>query len=166
MLRLGSVLVASVLVLAACGSTAEDRAISGAGIGAAAGAIIGAVTGLTVLEGAALFATGGALTGVLTDESNLDLGEPLWRRSAAANAQQSLHYHRAPGPGRALVAGLQTELGDLGYDPGSATTRAPIDGIMGPRTSVAISRYQKDHKLLIDGQASVELAQHILDQPE
>ena len=58
MLRLGSVLVASVLVLAACGSTAEDRAISGAGIGAAAGAIIGAVTGLTVLEGAALFAAG------------------------------------------------------------------------------------------------------------
>ena len=160
MFRLRSVLVASVLVLAACGSTAEDRAISGAGIGAAAGTIIGLVTGLTVLEGAALFAAGGALTGVLTDEGDLDLGQPFWRRSAAANAQQSLHYHRAPGPGRALVVGIQTELSNLGYDPG------PIDGIMGPRTAVAISRYQKDHKLLIDGQASVELAQHILDQPE
>ena len=160
MLRLGSVLVASVLVLAACGSTAEDRAISGAGIGAAAGAVIGLVPGLTVLEGAALFAAGGALTGVLTDEGDLDLGEPLWRRSTAADAQQSLHYHRAPGPGRALVIGIQTELRNLRYDPG------PIDGIMGPRTAVAISRYQKDHKLLIDGQASVELAQHILDQPE
>ena len=160
MLRLGSVLVTSVLVLAACGSTAEDRAISGAGIGAAAGAIIGAVTGLTVLEGAALFAAGGALTGVLTDEGDLDLGEPLWRRSAAANAQQSSRYNQARGPGRALVIGIQTELNTLGYDPG------PIDGIMGPRTAVAISRYQTDHKLLIDGQASVELAQHILDQPE
>ncbi len=160
MLRLGSVLVASVLVLAACGSTAEDRAISGAGIGAAAGAIIGVVTGLSVLEGAALFAAGGALTGVLTDEDNLDLGEPVWRRSAEANAQQSLHYHRAPGPGRALVVGIQTDLRNLGYDPG------PIDGIMGPRTAVAICRYQKDHKLLIDGRASVELAQHISGQPE
>ncbi len=160
MLRLGSVLVASVLVLAGCGSTAEDRAISGAGIGAAAGTIIGLVTGLTVLEGAALFAAGGALTGVLTDEGDLDLGEPLWRRSATANAQQSLHYHRAPGPSRELVVGIQTELRNLGYDPG------PIDGIMGPRTAVAISRYQKDQKLLIDGQASVELAQHILNQPE
>ncbi len=160
MFRLRSVLVASVLDLAACGNTAEDRAISGAGIGAAAGAIIGAVTGLTVLEGAALFAAGGALTGVLTDEGDLDLGEPLWRRSAAANAQQSLHYHRAPGPTRELVVGIQTELRNLGYDPG------PIDGIMGPRTAVAISRYQKDQKLLIDGQASVELAQHILNQPE
>ncbi len=160
MLRLRSVLVASVLALAGCGNTAEDRAISGAGIGAAAGAIIGAVTGLTVLEGAALFAVGGALTGVLTDEGNLDLGEPLWRRSAAANAQQNLHYHRAPGPGRALVVGIQTELSNLGYDPG------PIDGVMGPRTSVAISRYQKDYKLLINGQASVELAQHISGQPE
>ena len=160
MLRLGSVLVASVLVLAACGSTTEDRAISGAGIGAAAGAIIGLVTGLTVLEGAALFAAGGALTGVLTDEGNLDLGEPLWRRSAAANAQQSSRYNQARGPGRALVVGIQTELSNLGYDPG------PIDGIMGPRTTVAISRYQTDHKLLIDGQASVELAQYILDQPE
>ena len=160
MLRLGSVLVASVLVLAACGSTAEDRAISGAGIGAAAGAIIGAVTGLTVLEGAALFAAGGALTGALTDQSNLDLGEPLWRRSAAANAQQSSHHHRASGPGRVLVVGIQTELRNLGYDPG------PIDGIMGPRTAVAVSRYQKDHELLTDGQASVELAQHISEQPE
>ena len=118
------------------------------------------VTGLTVLEGAALFATGGALTGVLIDEGDLDLGEPLWRRSAAANAQQSSRYNQARGPGRALVVGIQTELNNLGYDPG------PIDGIMGPRTSVAISRYQKDQKLLIDGQASVDLAQHILNQPE
>ncbi len=108
-------LVASVLVLAACGSTAED---------------------------------------------NLDLGEPLWRGSAEANAQQSLHYHRAPGPGRALVVGIQTDLRNLGYDPG------PIDGIMGPRTALVISRYQKDHKLLIDGKASVDLAQHISGQPE
>ena len=97
---------------------------------------------------------------MLTDEGDLDLGEPLWRRSNAANTQQSSRYNQARGPGRALVVGIQTELSNLGYDPG------PIDGIMGPRTIVAISRYQTDHKLLIDGQASVELAQHILDQPE
>jgi hypothetical protein len=34
------------LLLAACGDTTEDRALSGAGIGAASGAVIGAVTGI------------------------------------------------------------------------------------------------------------------------
>ncbi len=45
------------LVLAACGTAAENRAISGGGIGAASGAVVGAITGLTVLEGA-LIGTG------------------------------------------------------------------------------------------------------------
>ena len=49
--------------LAACGTTPEERGITGAGLGAAGGAIIGAVTGLTVLE-AALIGTGvGGVTG-------------------------------------------------------------------------------------------------------
>ena len=49
--------VALSLVLAACGTAPGDRAISGGGIGSAAGAVVGAVTGLSVLQGA-LIGTG------------------------------------------------------------------------------------------------------------
>ncbi len=44
MVRSASVLCAAALMIAACGTTPEDRGISGAGIGAAGGAIVGALT--------------------------------------------------------------------------------------------------------------------------
>jgi osmotically inducible lipoprotein OsmB len=37
-----------------------------------------AVTGGSVLGGAALGGAGGAATGVLTDEDDVDLGDPAW----------------------------------------------------------------------------------------
>ena len=147
--------LALALALAACGTTPEDRAVSGAGIGAAGGAIIGAITGLTVLEGAALLAVGGALAGVLTDEKQLNLGEPIWKRFMGPRQQQSAQntHHLTSDP--QLVAGIQSKLSGLGYDPG------PVDGAMGPRTTEAIRLYQKDNSLLTDGRPTVELAQHI-----
>jgi hypothetical protein len=60
----------------------------------------------------------------------------------------------APTPGPAAppapaakgnVAGLQTGLKKLGYDPGK------IDGIMGPHTQAAIKKFQQDHGLAADG---------------
>jgi hypothetical protein len=66
------------LLLAACGSSTGDRALSGGAIGAGAGAGLGAVTGTSVLGGAALGGAAGAATGALTDEDDVDLGEPLW----------------------------------------------------------------------------------------
>ena len=56
---------------------------------------------------------------------------------------------------RQLVAGTQSGLKRMGYDPG------PIDGILGPRTQAAIRAYQKDHGLPVDGQVSVALLDHI-----
>jgi len=53
------------LGLAACGHDPGDRAVSGAAIGAGAGAIIGAATG-TAATGAAIGAGVGALGGVAT----------------------------------------------------------------------------------------------------
>ncbi len=136
------------LALMACGTTPQDRAISGGGIGAAAGAIIGAVTGLTVLQGA-LIGTGlGAGFGVFTDPQKLDLGTPVWK-----------HYtttQRAAADGGAtrsnMVAATQANLARLGYKPG------PIDGRYGPRTRAAIRRYQRDHKQPADGRLSGQLA--------
>ncbi|MFQ5784469.1 MAG: peptidoglycan-binding protein [Alphaproteobacteria bacterium] len=162
MYRSTCVVFALGLMLAACGSTPQDRAVSGAGIGAAGGAIIGAITGLTVVEGAALGATGGALVGIFTDSDKLDLGEPIWKQGAQSGASRDSHggtvASRNSHVGTSdppFVRNIQSDLSRLGYDPG------PVDGIMGPLTTSAIRRYQQDNGLLTDGRATWELAQHI-----
>jgi peptidoglycan hydrolase-like protein with peptidoglycan-binding domain len=140
------------LMLAACGSTAEDRGLSGAGIGAAAGAVVGAVTGLTIVEGVLIGAAAGGATGLLTDRSQVDLGEPAWKKggSSARPAQASA--------GDATVRDIQAGLGRLGYDAG------PADGKTGPRTRAAIRQYQERNSLLVDGQPSATLLAHIRQQ--
>ena len=65
--------------LSACGQTKSDRALSGAGLGAAGGAAIGAMTG-SPLTGALIGGAAGAAGGALTDPEDVDLGRPLWRR--------------------------------------------------------------------------------------
>ncbi|CAA7613873.1 hypothetical protein [Magnetospirillum sp. UT-4] len=70
----------AVLALAGCGTSTTDRALSGAGIGAGVGAGTAAVTGGSILGGAAIGGAGGAAAGALTDEEDLDLGKPVWRR--------------------------------------------------------------------------------------
>jgi osmotically inducible lipoprotein OsmB len=66
--------------LTACGSSPPDRALSGAGIGAAAGAAGGALTGGSPVAGALIGGAGGAAVGGLTDTHDFDLGKPLWKR--------------------------------------------------------------------------------------
>ncbi|MDX1514971.1 MAG: peptidoglycan-binding domain-containing protein [Gammaproteobacteria bacterium] len=139
--------LALALALGGCGTTPEERGLSGAGVGAGAGAIVGAVTGLSVVQGALLGATAGGLTGALTKKDQIDLGEPAWKRS-----QNSA---KAAGTGNGTVARIQSGLARLGYDPGE------IDGAFGPRTEQAIRKYQKDHGLLVDGRPTPELAAHI-----
>lgn len=68
----------ALLILTGCGSTPGERAVSGAGIGAAAGAVGGALVGAPA-TGAAIGGAAGAATGALTDEQDLDLGEPFWK---------------------------------------------------------------------------------------
>jgi osmotically inducible lipoprotein OsmB len=70
---------ASLLALSACGSTTEDRALSGGGIGAGAGAVGGALMGHPA-EGALLGGAAGAAGGALTNQSDIDLGKPIWKR--------------------------------------------------------------------------------------
>ncbi|HEX2478082.1 MAG TPA: hypothetical protein VHK45_02310 [Geminicoccaceae bacterium] len=80
MLRSLSALTAMGLVLAACGSSTTDRALSGGGIGAAAGAGTAAVTGGSPVTGGLLGGAAGAAIGGLTDEDDLNLGDPIWDR--------------------------------------------------------------------------------------
>ena len=69
-----------VAALGACGYSTTDRALSGAAIGAGAGAAGAALTDYDPLTGAALGGAVGAAVGGLTDPDDIDLGDPIWRR--------------------------------------------------------------------------------------
>ncbi len=71
---------AGALLAGACGNTTGDRALSGGGLGAAAGLAVGAVTGVTLLEGALIGGAVGAAAGALTDSNQVDLGRPAWKK--------------------------------------------------------------------------------------
>jgi hypothetical protein len=76
-------LLVSMVGLAACGSSTGDRAASGGAIGAGVGAAGAAVTGGSLLGGALIGGAliGGAIgagAGALTDEDDVDLGDPIW----------------------------------------------------------------------------------------
>jgi murein L,D-transpeptidase YcbB/YkuD len=58
---------------------------------------------------------------------------------------QILEGAEATAPDFHSVAGIQTTLTTLGFDPG------PIDGKSGPRTEAAIRRFQLAHGLVADG---------------
>ncbi len=78
----------SALALAGCGSNPGDRAVSGALIGAAGGAIIGGAAGNPGL-GAAAGAVAGGVVGASTSRCDLDMGDPWWRDHGGNDG-----YHR------------------------------------------------------------------------
>jgi MFS superfamily sulfate permease-like transporter len=68
------------LALSACGESRTDRALSGGGIGAGAGAVGSAVLGGNPVTGAVVGGAVGAAAGGLTDSDDVNLGRPVWRR--------------------------------------------------------------------------------------
>jgi peptidoglycan hydrolase-like protein with peptidoglycan-binding domain len=143
------------LVLAACGDTTEDRALSGAGIGAAGGAVIGAVTPVGALGGALIGGAVGGATGALTDSSQVNLGKPAWRSGSASAGTQTASATPDASYDGATVRDIQAGLQRLGYDPG------PADGRFGAKTESAIRQYQQDTGLAVDGQPTASLLQNI-----
>jgi osmotically inducible lipoprotein OsmB len=67
-------------LISACGSTSSDRALSGAAIGAGAGAVGSSLTGGRAGTGALIGGAAGAAAGGLTKEKDINLGKPIWRR--------------------------------------------------------------------------------------
>lgn len=65
----------SIVLAAGCGSTGGERALSGAGIGAALGAGAAAVSDGDVATGAAVGGVVGGVTGALTDEDQIDIDD-------------------------------------------------------------------------------------------
>lgn len=156
MRRSGILLILVSMALTACGTTPTERGLSGAGIGASAGAVLGAVTGLSVLQGVVIGAAAGGLTGALTDKSQINLGNPIWKRGSGSQAAVPAGSS-APSNAQ-TVRGVQSGLARLGFDPG------PADGVAGAKTRAAIRNYQHYYGLPVDGRPSQELAAHIQNQ--
>ena len=135
------------LLVAACGSSTEDRTLSGAGIGAAAGTVIGAVTGFGLIQGALVGAAAGGLTGAATTPDQVNLGKPAWKNGSGSSAPAQGAAHS----GDSLLHNIQSGLASLGYDPG------PADGKIGPKTQAAIRKFQADNQIAVTGQPSAEL---------
>lgn len=73
--------IASVVLLAACGTSEPGRVQGGAAAGAATGATVGLVGGpVGVAVGAVIGGGAGALTGASTTPKQVDLGEPVWKK--------------------------------------------------------------------------------------
>jgi osmotically inducible lipoprotein OsmB len=70
----GLLFAAALPLLAGCGYTPGQRALSGGAIGAGGGAIVGAATGMGAGTGALIGAGAGALTGAATTHNQLNLG--------------------------------------------------------------------------------------------
>lgn len=88
-------MMASALVLAGCGTTPGDRALSGGMLGAAGGAVIGAATG-NPAAGAAIGGVAGAAAGAMTDPCDLDLGTPFWKHHGGRRAYERRCGHPPP----------------------------------------------------------------------
>lgn len=73
-----SIAAVALLAVAGCGYSRGDRALSGAAIGAGAGAAGGAIVGHPA-EGALIGGAAGAGTGALTSPNDVNLGRPAWR---------------------------------------------------------------------------------------
>ena len=68
-------------LLAACGTTTEDRTLGGAALGASFGGLLGIGLGpIGVIPGAALGAVAGSTTGAFTDPEQVNYGRPVWRQ--------------------------------------------------------------------------------------
>lgn len=90
--RVAAALFAGALLLAGCGTSTTDRALSGAGIGAGAGLVVGAVAGIPA-AGAAVGALAGVGVGVATTPE----------KPAAETAP---HPEPPPNPDRAVTTHL------------------------------------------------------------
>jgi peptidoglycan hydrolase-like protein with peptidoglycan-binding domain len=75
---------------------------------------------------------------------------------AAAAGTAGIQLAQAPAAiETAQARGIQRELSAHGYRPG------PVDGIVGRQTRAAISAYQRDAGLAVDGQPSRQLLDHL-----
>jgi hypothetical protein len=83
-----------VLALTSCGTTTSERALSGAGIGAATGAAGAALFDGNIGTGAAIGAGVGAAAGALTDQDDIDLNDVGRRDDDERYSNRDPRYYR------------------------------------------------------------------------
>ncbi len=81
------------VALTGCGTTTEDRTISGGLLGAGAGAVVAGATGGSVGTGAVIGAVGGAVVGAVSDPCKLNLGDPFWKKNGGRKAYNRRCWH-------------------------------------------------------------------------
>lgn len=69
-----TIVVSSIIMLSACGTSKSERALSGGGIGAGVGAVGAAVVGANPITGALVGGGVGAVTGAVTNKHQINLG--------------------------------------------------------------------------------------------
>jgi hypothetical protein len=84
------------LALSACGTSTGDRGLSGGLLGAGTGATIGALAG-SAGTGALWGGLGGAAIGMLTSPDMINLGKPVWNRSASSSSHSHKYASRSSG---------------------------------------------------------------------
>ncbi len=97
------------------------------------------------------------------DRQRLEMEQQFQREREMMQQQQRQQQVAAPAPApvplqtvdSALIADIQRSLTILGFQPG------PIDGILGASTVIAIKNYETSHGLLVTGQASHPLLEHM-----
>jgi hypothetical protein len=110
----------------------------------------GGVAGLAGVSGYGNTAEGKLIAAALMDAHN-----KLVAQVQATRPNELYEQRRGKATRSAMVADIQTELVRHGYLTSAA------DGAMGPQTATAIKEYQRDQGLLVDGQASAALLQHM-----
>lgn len=110
----------------------------------------GGVAGIAGVSGYGNTAEGKLIAAALLDAHN-----KLVAQVQATAPSQLYEQRRGTATRSALVADIQTELVRHGYLTGGA------DGVAGPQTRTAIQEYQRDQGLLVDGQASPQLLDHM-----
>ncbi len=178
-------------LLSGCGGTRGERTVTGAGIGAGAGAVVGAITGLGADNGALLGAAVGGIAGMVTDKSDVNLGDPAWKQGKDSqesnpqqqNSQTAVQSSTASAnPAASIANAPPANAGDpesaapqqSANGPDSETIRAiqnglsklgfdpgPANGVAGTKTKSAIRAFQQQNGMPADGEATPQLAQTI-----
>ena len=87
-----SVAIFGSLLLTGCGTSTGDRGLSGGLLGAGTGAAIGSLAGAAG-TGALWGGLGGAAIGMLTSSDTINLGKPIWNRSASSSRHHKYASH-------------------------------------------------------------------------
>jgi hypothetical protein len=104
-----SVAIFGSLLLTGCGTSTGDRGLSGGLLGAGTGAAIGSLAG-SAGAGALWGGLGGAAIGMLTSSDTINLGKPLWNRSASSTSRHHKYASRSRATRSARNEGCSTRV--------------------------------------------------------